>query len=332
MKFASYGRQAFHDRRRIVFALAMNLAAGSLGHDLLPDPLPVKTEIFVVVGFLSLIPLFTAKYRSKRHWIEIAAIGNFIVTFAGFMDPSGFFGWHDVMFMLTLQIPAYGALVFGLGQLIYGHWSDAYVPRRPVVVETRLRTRLPLADLWYGIVPTPGFADRNPDREVMSIEYADATKTVVRLVTWVPSLTGAGEVLIHFDEVRSMQYVRFRMEVVRGTHDPAAEGESELFFADHGGCRSLRLRHRVNGFTPRRAILGYFDDTFGRLMTARLEAIEARATSGRQVKSATGFNSWFEQHGGVETRTEDRANGYRPAYGRSRSDDETRVLRALGKI
>ena len=146
----------------------------------------MATEVLVVIGFLAMIPMFTARYRSKRHWVEIIAIGNVIVTLSGGLFPAGFFGWHGLLFMFTLQIPAYLVLLFGLTWLIYGRWSDVYAPRRRFVVETTLRTRLALNELWYGMVPTPGFADRNPDREVVSIEFADATKMVVRLTTWVP--------------------------------------------------------------------------------------------------------------------------------------------------
>ena len=327
-----YRRHLHNDRRRIAFAAVLTLAAGGFGNGVLPDPLPVATEALVVLFFLAMIPLFVARYRAKRHWVELTALGNLIVTFAGDVHPSGFFGWHDVTFMLTLQIPAYLGIVVGLKALIYGRWSDDYAPRRRFVVKARLQSRISLHDLWYGTIPTPGFLDHNPDREVVSIEFADASKKVIRLTTWVPPLAGTGEALLHFHQIEPLRYARFTLNVTRGKHDPDAEGETELFFEDHGSHRVLHMHHTVNGFSPRRAILGYFDDTFGRLMSARLEAIEARVGSGRATKAETEINSWFEGQSQLEDVGDDRDGGYRTAYGRRRTDDETRVLQALGRI
>ena len=155
---------------------------------------------------------------------------------------------------------------------------------------------------------------------------------VVRLTTWVPPRSGTGEVLLHFDEIKGLKYARFRLRIVQGTHDPDAEGETELAFEDRGNDRVLRLRHRVTGFSLRRAVLGYFDDTLGRLMTARLNAIETRVATGRPAKAATGINSWFRDQGAMEARTSATPDGYRTAYGHPPNADEIRVLQALGKI
>ena len=129
-----------------------------------------------------------------------------------------------------------------------------------------------------------------------------------------------------------MRHARFRLRIVQGTHDPDAEGETALAFEDRGTCRVLRLRHRVTGFSLRRAALGYFDDTLGRLMTARLNTVETRVATGRPAKAATGINSWFRDQGPMKARTCATPDGYRTAYGRPPNADEIRVLRALGKI
>ncbi|MCB1328172.1 MAG: hypothetical protein KDK28_01310 [Maritimibacter sp.] len=327
-----YLRRLYHDRRRIAFSAALTLAAGYFGRDVLPDPLPVPTEALVVAGFLASIPLFTARFRAKRHWVELIALGNLIVTFAGDVWPEGFFGWHDVAFMLTLQIPAYMGIVTGLNALIYGKWSEVYGPRRRFMVRTTLRSRLPLHDLWYGMVPTPGFLEHNPDREVVSIEFADASRKNVRLTTWMPPRAGTGEALITFDRIEPLRYVRFKLTVLRGTRDPDGEGETEFLFEDRGSHRVMYLRHRVNGCSLRRAILGYFDDTYGRMMAARLDAIESRARDGRITKTRTDVSAWFETQAEFKEVRGDEGGGYRTAYGRRRTDDETRVLRALDRI
>lgn len=328
----SYFRKAYRDRRRLGLALVLNLAAGHLGYGVLPDPFPlVPSEVLVVLAFLALVPILTYRFRSKRHWVELVSLGNVIVTAHGHFWPGGFFGWTDVLFMLTLQIPAYIGLLAALRIALYGRWSDALTLRHSIVVSATLRTRLPLTDLWYGMVPTPGFADHNPDREVVSIQFADTTKRLIRLVTWMPPRAGTGEVLIQYDDLVPLEYARFQLRVTEGTQDPDAEGETELLFEDRGDIRLLRLRHKVNGFTPRRILAGYFDDTFGRLMAARLDALETRSRTGHPAKTEIPFNTWFDA-GETRTSLQPAANGYRTAYGRNRSEDETRALAAIGRI
>ena len=223
-------RHYYHDRRRIAFATVVTLAAGFFGRNMLPDPLPVATEILVVAFFLATIPLFTTRFRSKRHLVELTAIGNLIVTFSGDMWPDGMYGWHDVGFLLTLQIPVFFVLIAGLNLLLYRQWSEIYLPRRKFVARTKLRSQLSLHDLWYGMVPTPGYIDYNPDREVVSIEYADASRKNVRLTTWRPPRAGTGEALIAFDRIVPLRFARFTLSVLRGTRDPDGEGETTMRF------------------------------------------------------------------------------------------------------
>jgi len=327
-----YRRQIYHDRRRIALAAVLTLAAGHLFSDLLPDPLSIATETLLALAFLALIPVFTAHFRAKRHWVEITAIGTLVVTLTGSLFPSGVFGWHGPAVMLLLQIPAFCALLLGLKQLIYGPWSDSFAPRRRYLVKTTLCSRLPVDELWYGMVPTPGFADRNPDRDVVSIEFADACKSVVRLTTWVPPHAGTGEVLLEFHEITALKHARFHLKVMRGHTAPCAQGETEMVFEDRGRHRVVHLRHKVTGLSPRRAILGYFDDTFGRLMTARLNAIETRVATGRPAKAVSGITCWLRPGAEVDLARDPDTTGYRTAYGRQRSADETKALQALGRI
>ncbi|MCB1357547.1 MAG: hypothetical protein KDK53_13975 [Maritimibacter sp.] len=324
-------RHYYHDRRRIAFATVVTLAAGFFGRNMLPDPLPVATEILVVAFFLATIPLFTTRFRSKRHLVELTAIGNLIVTFSGDMWPDGMYGWHDVGFLLTLQIPVFFVLIAGLNLLLYRQWSEIYLPRRKFVARTKLRSQLSLHDLWYGMVPTPGYIDYNPDREVVSIEYADASRKNVRLTTWRPPRAGTGEALIAFDRIVPLRFARFTLSVLRGTRDPDGEGETTMRFEDRGTYRVIHIRHRVKSAPLRRAILGYFDDTFGRMMSARLDAIETRIRCGRATKTVEDVTAWFEPQAQLEEVTGDD-DRYRTPYGRRRTDDETRVLQALGRI
>lgn len=326
-----YRRQIYHDRRRIAVTAVLTLAASDFAVAHAPAPPPATAVIAPVLGLVALIPLVTARMKTRRHWIEIIALGAFLVTLTGWLYPGGVFAWHGLAFLAAVQLPATIGLIFGLKVLIYGRWSDRFARRHPYLVEATLRTRVPLKDLWYGFVPTPGFVDRNPDSEVVSVEFADPSKQVVRLTTWSPPHAGSGEVLIDFAEITALKHARFRLKVMRGLHDPCLEGETEMFFEDRGTCRVVHLRHLVEGFTPRRAALGTFDDTFGRTMVARLNAIEARVATGHRAKAETGFDNWVGKVA-VEPAREPGFGGYRTAYGRHRSAAETEALQELGQI
>jgi len=327
----SYLRQIFHDRRRIAVATTLTLAGSGFANGFVPPPAPMTAAMAPTLCFLLLIPLFTARLKAHRHWIEIIALGLFSVTLTRWLYPGGIFGWHGPAFLLAVQGPAVIGVFLGLRLVIHGHWSDRFSPRHPYLVETTLRSHLSLQELWYGFVPTPGFADRNPDRAVVSVEFADATKQVVRLTTWEPPHAGSGEILLDFAEITALEHVRFRLKVMRGLHDPCEEGETEIFFEDRGSHRRLHVRHLVEGFTARRALLGTFDDTFGRTMTARLNAIETRVATGRPAKAETGFDTWCRTCV-VEPTGEADASGYRTAYGRHHSAAETEALQDLGQI
>lgn len=193
-----------------------------------------------------------------------------------------------------------------------------------------LRTRVPLTDLWLGMVPTPGFIAHNP--EVVSIQFADIHKRAVRLITWVPPLVGTGEVLIAIDEIVPLAYARFRLAIVNGPRDPDVEGDTELIIEDPGRHRILRLRHRVDGSPPRRILMGYLDDRFGRLLAARIDTIEARHSVAEATSTLMPMIEWLDCGDGDTRSPEPHAHGYRTAYGRARSDAETRALESLGRI
>lgn len=339
----SYRRQFYHDRRRIGVAALLALAVGALGGGILPDPFPAASTPLLGLGLVALIPVFTARLKSRRHWVEIFIVAGLIAVLSGRMVALGVFGWHDRAFLFLVQAPAIVVLLFGLWALVHGGWSDRSAWRPAHLVEATLHSRAPLEALWYGFVPTPGFGDHNPDRDVVSIEFADADRRSVRLTTWTPPRAGSGEVLLNVAEITALKHVRFHVEITRGAHDPCLEGETEMVFEDRGASRTVHLRHKTTGLTRRRAALASFDDTFGRMMTARLAAIETRAATGRAAKAETGFTDGLAIRAGKAPRRDPRhsrrtrapapaTGGYRTAYDRRPTPEETRALQALGRI
>lgn len=322
-------RRAYRDRRRLLLAVTLNLAAGQFGFGVLPGPIPgIASEVLVAGAFLGLIPVLTFRFRGMRHWVEIVALGKFVVTLHGHLLPGGVFGWHDVLTMLFFQIPGYFGLLIALRTMLYGRWSDPLTLRRRVVVTAKLRTWMPIKELWLGVVPTPGFIAHNPVREVVSIQFADISKRVVRRLTRIPPRAGTGEVLMSFDDITPLADARFRLSTVRGVGD----ADAELLFENRGHHRVLGLRHKVNGFTPRRILMGYLDDTFGRLLAARLDAIEARYAGAQTTETTVPLTTWFDCADGALSGVEPALRGCRAAFGRARSTEETRALEALGRL
>jgi len=323
-------RHLYRDRRRLATATLLLLAVGALSNQTLPPLVDgVRSELLVMLALLAAIPAITVYLPKQRHWIEIVLAGTVLHLGLGHLFPGSLYDPRGAWGNSPLAGLAYAVTVLSTGIVLYGRWSDRFAPLlSPIRSRARLRSRLGLRALWYGLVPTPGQIDRNPDAEVVSIDYADAERRTIRLVTWLPPRP-AGETLLHIDEMRAFRYVRLRMQVIAGLRDREAEGTTEFSFEDRGNVRVIHVAHTAPALPPRRLLRGWLDDTLGRVMDARLNAVERhvqRRLGRMQSRAKPVFEAWYIAPAEVAAAHADRHRGYRTAYGRRASNRERAAL------
>lgn len=287
-------RHLYRDRRRMALTWALLVASNVAGFDTLADPAPwLSAELALSLLIFLAVPLISVVLTRHRHWTEIVATATFIFLLLGIALPDSPFDHTGPRGFSLASWGLYGVLILAARSLLYGSWSDRFTPRGHFRVRSRLITTADIKPLWYGLVPTPGQIDFSPDPEVVSIDYADAARRTVRLVTWLPP-RGAGELLLHIHEIEPFRRVRLSMETLRGPTDAGTRGETLLEVVDMGRERHVRMRHTYeNGFPPRRLLRAWLDDTFGRMMDARLEAIEISARCPGAAKAKVSFDSWY---------------------------------------
>lgn len=322
-------RHLYRDRRRLALGWMLLAASAALADATLPVLVAgVRTEFVIVLFLLPGIPLVTIFAPRQRHWIEVVLLGTFVHLVLGHLLPGSLYDHRGPWGYTPLAFFTYGVTIATVGIGIYGRWSDRFAPRRALPARAFACSGLDARRLWFGLVPTPGHADRNPDPEVVSVEYADAARRIVRLITWQPG-RAPGEVLLHVAAITPMKHVRLRMEVVSGLKDEGGDGMTEFALEDRGSCRALTVTHLLDRPLPRRMLRGWLDDTLGRMMDTRLAAIEAAAAGKGAAKARLALGNWFDEPRDVIEGRPDRLGAYRTAYGRRATDGEQAAAESI---
>jgi len=288
-------RHLYRDRRRMALAAAILLASSWFGRDTLPDFTPaVHTELLTTLGLLAAIPLITLILPRRRHWIEVVLVGMLLFLGLGALFPHSAFAYGGPWgFGLPISAAFWGCVAIARVAL-YGHWSDRYLNRISFTQRAQAHSLLDRRSLWYGLVPTPGHLDKNPDPDIVSIDYADASHRIIRLVTWMPP-RALGETWLHIDEIEPFQHIRFRLDVRSGMRDAGFEGATRIEIEERHHMRQAIMSHAYVNLPLRRALRFWLDDTLGRSMDARLAAVErgVNRAQGRQARRS--LPSWFDE-------------------------------------
>ncbi len=330
----SYRRQFYRQRRRFAVSFILFLLAVWIAPDRLPEILPgIPTQGLLLLGLFPIVPLISMYFAKGRQLLEILALADLCFATTGRIFPGGIADVGQANPDYFLGVLFYSVLVGLCYQLIYGRWSDRLPRQKRIVRDATMRSHLELQPLWFGLVPTPGYADRSPDPDVVSIEYADADRRTVRLMAWTPEKQ-TGEALVHIDEIEPFSYVRLRLRVVTGDTDPAIEGATEIWMTDMGSYRSIHIRHEMRDLPLRRVLAGWLDDKLGEINVARLAAVECRASKAKSKAHKTKYSmaDWRNERETVshDVRQPLRHSGQnRTSYGRQLSSSETAELNDL---
>lgn len=322
-----YTRHLYRDRRRLVLSTALILLAGYFGGDFFPDDQNwiVGAEFLVIVGFIALTPMISIFAPRRRHWGEIIALGNPILTFCGTTWPDSVFGWHGLGTGFAINMLAFTGLVIGLHVLIYGKWSDGFARRVTMIAHAHARSRLTARTLWPGLVPVPGQRNRLPDPDIVSIDYLDAARSVIRLITWTPD-TPPGEIRLHVEDNIPEQHIRVRVEIVTGIQEGVGNETWDLTVTDRGEERLITYVRETHHVPLRRVLRGWLDDTAGRMLDVRLAAVEYRACNLSTADRRIDMAPFYDAPHNVDPRKTSQSGAYRTAYGREMSEVERALL------
>ena len=139
-----------------------------------------------------------------------------------------------------------------------------------------------------------------------------------------------GETLLYIDAIEPLRHVRLRMRVVAGKRDAATEGTTSFTIRDRGDHRDVEVRHEIARLAPRRILRGWLDDTLGRILDARVAAVERGVCRSSRRHAGSTMAMWFEEGHEVQPARDTRRRGRPTAHGRRRTDRETAGLGALG--
>ncbi len=333
----SYRRQFYRQRRRFSVSFILFFMAVWIAPDRLPEILPgLPTQGLLLFVLFPIVPLISMHFSKGRRFLEILALADLFFATTGQLFPGSIADVSQANPDYMLGGLFYSVLVVLCSQLVYGRWSDRLPRPKRIVRDATMRSHLELQPLWYGLVPTPGYADRSPDPDVVAIEYTDADRRTVRLVAWRPDMP-VGEALVHFDEFEPFSYVRLRLRVVTGDTDPAIEGATEIRMTDMGSYRSIHIRHEMRDLPLRRVLAGWMDDKLGEINVARLAAVECRAANAKSKAHKTKYSmaDWRNERETVShddrqtARHSGKSGQYRTSYGRQLINAETAVLNDL---
>lgn len=334
-RLRNYVRGIYRERRR----LSISLFLLSLGLWVAPDRLPdlrswLPSELLVFIGVVIAMPLIATFLPRYRHLLEIFAVSDLLFSTLGWVYPQSVANFATVENHVLQSTLLYIVMMMLVYYFFYGRWSDSLPSPRTVYGTAHLRSKLDLPALWFGLVPTPGHADRVPEPDVVAIEYTDATHKSVRLITWTPEHQ-AGEVQVHFDDYETFSYVKMRLQIVHGRRDPLLEGATEFWMSDKGAYRRFDIRAELNNMPLRRLLRAWLDDTLGRIMEARLTGVEKRASKVKAQSSRPHAHPLLDLADEVTTVRRNRSSksgepsGYRTAYGRKLSGAEKSALEGL---
>lgn len=266
-------RRLHRDRRRLGVAASLALAGLMLGGVPGDPALLLSGETLGLLAVLGFVLAVSLNWPRHRFAVETVALGNVIFIACGRIWPWANFNlanpevnWLSAFILYTLTL---GAVRY----VFYGRWADRF--RRPGVVVARASawSELTAQELWYGLVPTPGHLDECADSEVVSIDYADRTRRVVRLVNWMPPAERS-QTLLHIEEIAPFRHVRLRVDHEGASRGAATNGVTTLRIIDEGARRRVEVAHEMTGLAPRRVLRGWIDDTLGRMLDYRLQGVE----------------------------------------------------------
>lgn len=279
-------RLIYRDRRRLALTGVLLAAAAWIGGDTIPDIMGLPGELVAIGALLVLASVVAVTLPRYRFAVEIGALSNLAFVALGRLLPSSNFNIDHPGVQPLSVLVLYGFTVVGVCAVLTGSWSDRIAPTRSTA-RARATSHLPPKDLWYGLIPTPGHLDMSPDPEVVSIDYADPARRVIRLLNWLPPATPT-ELLLHVDAVEPLDFVRLRIERVNAEGRCTIQGETAFRIVDEGLRRRVEIEHSTDALPLRRRLRGWIDDTLGRwtdLRLARVEHAAASATSPRQSEA-----------------------------------------------
>ncbi|MEC7761027.1 MAG: hypothetical protein VX874_03820 [Pseudomonadota bacterium] len=265
-------RLIYRDRRRIAFTTLMLCAAWVVGSDTIPDRFVISGEAITILLLVAGSTAAAVAFPRHRFVIEIAAVSNFVFVALGRLFPGSNFNLANPELNFASSLLLYALLAVAFGRLATGHWSDTlpHIRRKTIA---RSYSTLSAKDLWYGLVPTPGHLDESPDPEVVSIDYADPSRRVVRLLNWLPP-AAPSELLLHIEEIEPLNFVRLRVERIDPEQGGTLEGTTSFRIVDEGTRRRVEICHVADALPLRRQMRGWLDDTLGRWMDLRLTRVE----------------------------------------------------------
>lgn len=266
-------QRLYRDRRRLVFSVTAIVLASILSFDYLPDPIQgIQSETIMASLWIACLPLISVHLPKKRFLIEVTALGNLVFVIIGHLAPWANFNLANPNVDWISATVLYGLTLYAVHYLTWGRWSDRFKPTKPMRLRSTTHSKLDIKDLWLGLLPTPGHIERCPDPEVVSIDYADGNRKVVRLVNWMPP-NHRSETLVHFEEFNPMSSVKFRMEFRGHKRSVPMHGVTTVKFTDQGTQRKIELILETDTLAPRRIIRGWLDDSVGRMMDGRVRNV-----------------------------------------------------------
>lgn len=308
-------RHIFRDRRRLSFTALMLALSLTLGWNTASTDLPIARDVGTVLFLLVVAGGVAIAAPRLRFAVEVAAVSNFVFVGLGHLLPTSNFNLANPHLNPASAVLLYLFVIVVMHTALNGRWSDRFTPIRRRTV-ARATSTLSAKDLWYGLVPTPGHLDEIPDADVVSIDYADPSRRVIRLLNWRPP-GRSSELLLHVDEIDAPHFVRLRIERVDPERGNSFEGTTSFRITDQGARRRVEICHVADALPIRRHARGWLDDTLGRWLDLRLSRVEettralchsaggVRIKCPEKISSADYFNSVYAQakpHKGPDRR------------------------------
>lgn len=265
-------RLIFRDRRRLTATVVLLFASWLVGSDTVPDVAFMPGELVTIIILTVASGVVAVAFPAYRFMVEVAGLSNFVFVGLGHLLPQSNFNLANPQGNIGSATLLYIFIVIVIHAILTGRWSDRLTPVRRRAHATAHST-LSARDLWYGLVPTPGHLDASPDPEVVSIDYADPSRRVIRLLNWLPP-GRSSQILLHVEEVEPLNYIRLRIE---GGDAGTLKGTTSFRIVDEGPRRRVEVCHVADALPLRRHLRGWLDDTLGRWMDLRLSRVERAA-------------------------------------------------------
>ncbi|MBV7379555.1 hypothetical protein [Maritimibacter dapengensis] len=274
----------YRDRRRLAFSSALVALATFAGYDFVPDMVPsLPSETLIMIAIIAALPLVTCTFPKQRHAVELAAISNLVFVAIGRFFPNLNFNLANPAVNPLSALLLYLVVIALSALLLRGSWSDRFRKPGTMTETARAYSSLTVEQLWFGLVPMPGHMDKCPDPNIISVEFADPGRRIIRVVSWQPDRLSS-VTWLHIEEITPMVSVRLRLEKPEGRGQTRDAGVMAFRLSDEGHRRRIEVTHDVHRPTLRRMMTACVDDTLGRVMDHRLRLVE-RAVAAARAKS-----------------------------------------------